>query len=125
MPTPPPYRARTLTLAGLTLSLLCGFAPVVRAQDTVPTDKTATFGHSMLGDAFNDVPRQRAYLMKGMPNVHFPITTKNALAQRFFDQGIGQMHGYWYLEAAALVSQGGGTRPGLSDGLLGIGACGH
>ncbi len=99
MPTPPPYRARTLTLAGLALSLLCGFAPAARAQDTVPTDKTATFGHSMLGDAFNDVPRQRAYLMKGMPNVHFAITTKNALAQRFFDQGIGQMHGYWYLEA--------------------------
>ena len=103
------HRPQYLLLAGLALSSVIGFAPVVRAQeaalaapaqDTVPTDKKAAFGHSMLGDAFNDVPRQRAYLMKGMPNVDFPITTKVRDAQKFFNQGIGQMHGYWYLEAA-------------------------
>ena len=100
---------RALSLAGLAVSLAVGFTPaahaqesasVAQTQDTLPTDKKAAFGHSMLGDAFNDVPRQRAYLMKGMPNVNFPITAKNSDAQKFFNQGIGQMHGYWYLEAA-------------------------
>lgn len=106
-------RAEGVTVAGLALfGLIWGNAPV-RAQvagdgtkpDTVATDikaadKATTFGHSMLGDAFNEIPRQRAYLMKGMPNVEFVITTKSKEAQKFFNQGIGQLHGFWYLEAA-------------------------
>ena len=63
-------------------------------------------GHSQFGHLFNEGPRQEARLMKGMPNVHFPITCKaevdhkdgNKLA-RFFDQGIGQLHGFWSYEA--------------------------
>ena len=31
--------------------------------------------------------------------MHFPITTKDPLAQQFFDQGVGQLHGFWYFEA--------------------------
>jgi len=32
-------------------------------------------------------------------NVRFPITTKSEEAQKFFEQGIGQLHGFWYFEA--------------------------
>lgn len=53
----------------------------------------------MHGESFNEGPRQAAYLMPGMGNVHFPISTKNPLAQRFFDQGVSQLHGFWYFEA--------------------------
>lgn len=56
-------------------------------------------GHSLHGDAFNEGPRQKAYLMGGTGRVHFPITTTAPLAQKFFDQGIGQLHGFWYFEA--------------------------
>lgn len=56
-------------------------------------------GHSMHGDAFNDGPRQKAYLMGGTGNVHLPVTTKSPEAQAFFDQGVGQLHGFWYFEA--------------------------
>jgi peroxiredoxin/tetratricopeptide (TPR) repeat protein len=56
-------------------------------------------GHSKHGEAFNEGPRQAAVLMDGTGGVHFPITTKNKEAQRFFDQGIGQQHGFWYFEA--------------------------
>ncbi len=56
-------------------------------------------GHSMHGESFNEGPRQAAYLMQGMGNLHFPISSKNPLAQRFFDQGIAQLHGFWYFEA--------------------------
>ncbi len=109
MPTRFQRCPQTLLLAGLALNLTVGLvslaraqepAPAAQTQDTTPTDRKAAFGHSMLGDAFNDVPRQRAYLMKGMPRVDFPITTKVRDTQKFFNQGIGQMHGYWYLEAA-------------------------
>ena len=63
-----------------------------RADDVLP-------GHSHYGEAFNRGPRRNAYLMGGTGSVHLPISTKSPLAQRFFDQGIGQLHGFWYGEA--------------------------
>jgi len=56
-------------------------------------------GHSEHGMAFNEGPRQKAYIMKGMPDVHFTVSTKVPDCQKFFNQGIGQLHGFWYLEA--------------------------
>lgn len=56
-------------------------------------------GHSFHGEAFNEGPRQRAYLMGGTGNVRFPVTTQSPLAQRFIEQGVGQLHGFWELEA--------------------------
>jgi peroxiredoxin len=53
----------------------------------------------MNGDAFDEGPRQAAVLIPGTGDVHFPITTKSELAQKFFDQGVGQLHGFWYFEA--------------------------
>jgi peroxiredoxin/tetratricopeptide (TPR) repeat protein len=56
-------------------------------------------GHSLHGEAFNEGPRQRAYLMGGTGKVHLAVTTRNPEAQAFFDQGVGQLHGFWYFEA--------------------------
>lgn len=56
-------------------------------------------GHSYHGAAFNEGPRQAAYLMGGTGDVLFPATTDKPLAQKFIDQGVGQLHGFWYFEA--------------------------
>ena len=56
-------------------------------------------GHSYHGEVFNEGPRQRAYLIPGMPKINFPATTKSPEAQQFINQGIGQIHGFWYYEA--------------------------
>jgi len=56
-------------------------------------------GHSLHGEAFNEGPRQAAYLMGNTGNVHLSITTKVPEVQKFFDQGLGQLHGFWYFEA--------------------------
>src|SRR5579862_5612782 len=56
-------------------------------------------GHSLHGSAFDEGPRQRAKLMRGYGTVHFPITTSNPEAQRFFDQGINQLYSFFYFEA--------------------------
>ncbi len=56
-------------------------------------------GHSGMGESFNEGPRQAAYLMGATGDVHFEVTTSVAEAQKFFDQGIGQLHGFWYFEA--------------------------
>jgi len=56
-------------------------------------------GHSGHGAAYNEGPRQDAYLMGGTGSVHFDVTTDNDEARQFFVQGIGQLHGFWYFEA--------------------------
>ncbi|MGC3971293.1 MAG: redoxin domain-containing protein [Pirellulales bacterium] len=56
-------------------------------------------GHSYHGEAFDEGPRQAAYLMAGMGNVDFPVGTKSAEAQKYFNQGVAQLHGFWYFEA--------------------------
>lgn len=37
--------------------------------------------------------------MKGIPKIEFPTSTKNKKAQQFFEQGVAQIHAYWYFEA--------------------------
>ena len=66
-----------------------------------PTDPSAPLpGHSTHGVAFNKGPRQAARWMDGKTgDVSFPIKTESEEAQQFFNQGIGQLHGFWTLEA--------------------------
>jgi peroxiredoxin/tetratricopeptide (TPR) repeat protein len=76
--------------------------PEVAKSDSTKTaaGKTdAAPGHSLHGEVFDEGPRQKAYLMKGMPKIDFPVTTKSPEAQAFFNQGVGQLHGFWYFEA--------------------------
>ena len=54
-------------------------------------------------------PALPAKILTGQGEVHFPITTANPEAQKFFDQGVAQMHSFWareaersFLQAAAL-----------------------
>lgn len=44
-------------------------------------------------------PTLPAHLMTGQGVVHFPITTTSPEAQKFFDQGVAQMHSFWAFEA--------------------------
>ncbi len=85
-------------LIALSLPLAALAADPETTETAEPTDELLA-GHSSHGEAFNEGPRQGAYLMGATGNVHFPITTTSAEVQVFFDQGIGQLHGFWYLEA--------------------------
>lgn len=44
-------------------------------------------------------PPLPAKLLEGQGIVHFPISTANPDAQKFFDQGVAQMHSFWAREA--------------------------
>ncbi|MEM9826553.1 MAG: peroxiredoxin family protein [Planctomycetota bacterium] len=44
-------------------------------------------------------PRRMAVLMDGCGTVNFQAETQNGLAAKYFDQGLAQLHGFWYLEA--------------------------
>src|SRR5580765_5488687 len=56
-------------------------------------------GHSLHGEAFDEGPRQSAVLMPGTGKVEIKIKSKHPKAQAFFNQGVGQLHGFWYFEA--------------------------
>jgi len=81
------------------LALFC--RGITLGEDPSPTkaDDKLIPGHSSNGEAFNEGPRQAAVLMEGTGNVSFPVTTGNPQAQKFFTQGVGQLHGFWYFEA--------------------------
>ena len=83
---------RSLSLPLLLVACLA-LATAARADHDTPA------GQSLHGDAYNEGPRQKAHLMPGMSNVQFPISTKAPQAQAFFNQGIGQLHGFFYFES--------------------------
>ena len=56
-------------------------------------------GHSVHGEVFNEGPRQGAVWIEGTGDIDFKVTTKDPEAQKFFHQGVGQLHGFWYFEA--------------------------
>jgi peroxiredoxin len=82
-----------MKLAPSALAFLLTCALAARADESIAP------GHSAGGEAFNEGPRQAAVLMGGTGDVHFTVTTKSPDAQQFFDQGVGQLHGFWYFEA--------------------------
>src|SRR5436190_11679110 len=69
------------------------------AAAATPAPMTPLPGHSFHAEVFNEGPRQKAYLMQGMPKITFTVTTKVPEAAQFVCQGLGQVHGFWYYEA--------------------------
>ncbi|MGD9646418.1 MAG: hypothetical protein AB7U73_11955, partial [Pirellulales bacterium] len=76
-----------------------GTAATATATGAQPAPAAQQPGHSHQGEAFDEGPRQQAYLIGGTGAVHFPVSTSSELAQQFFDQGVGQLHGFWTYEA--------------------------
>ena len=84
----------------LILLAACTALHALHAHDgPVGADGKPLDGQSSHGEAFNEGPRQAAVLLPGTGNVHFAITSSSPEAQAFFDQGLGQLHGFWYFEA--------------------------
>ncbi len=132
-PTP---RGRALRLA-LTLSAGLGLMPAGRALADEPNRPTASpseknpavpaAGHSVHGEAFDDGPRQKAYLMPGMGQVDFPVTVsekldakKKADALAFVTQGVAQLHTFYYFESERSFRQAALSDPDCPMGYWGM-----
>ncbi|MEL6110658.1 MAG: hypothetical protein AAFU85_32020, partial [Planctomycetota bacterium] len=77
-------------------------------------------GHSYHGEAFNEGPRQAAHLIPGMAEIRFPTSAKDEQAQAFIEQGISQLHGFWYLEAERSFRQAAKIEPKLAIAYWGM-----
>lgn len=98
---------------GLLYSFAMISAPRALAQESSESSNKpgAVPGHSVHAEAFNEGPRQAAYLMQGMGNVRWETSTPSPMAQRFFDQGLAQLHGFWYFEAERSFRQAASIDP--------------
>ena len=81
--------------------LLWPFLSLIAALPVVGQDTEArpAPGHSLHGNNFSEGPRRKGPLLPGMGAVSFPVTTSSPEAQQWFNQGVGQLHGFWYWEA--------------------------
>lgn len=106
-----PAFLRVLFMVGVALGCVVPAAAqdAPLANSGSPGDVLA--GHSYHGEAFNEGPRQKAYLMDGTGRVSFPVTTKSPEAQQFINQGVGQLHGFWYFEAERSFRQAAALDP--------------
>lgn len=68
-------------------------------------------GHSAHGEVFNEGPRQAAVLIEGTGEVSIKISTSSRDSQLFFNQGLGQLHGFWDFEAERSFRQAASFDP--------------
>src|SRR2546421_11127096 len=87
-----------LIAIGVLTALTQGFSAETVTPSSGSTNALEA-GHSLHGEAFNEGPRQSAKLLPGTGKVKLKISTKHSEAQAFFNQGVGQLHGFWYFEA--------------------------
>ena len=90
------------------------------ASDKKEGEDQVLAGHSYHGTAFNEGPRQAAYLMEGLGRVRFPVTSKEPRAQAFVSQGVAQLHGFWYLEAERSFRQAAAIDPQCATAYWGM-----
>ena len=115
----------TFRISVLSFSVLCFtvmLVACVRSVDGAETDakESVLAGHSYHGEAFNEGPRQAAVMMPGMSPIEFPTSTKSEAAQGFVEQGIAQLHGFWYLEAERSFRQAAKEDPDLAIAYWGM-----
>lgn len=65
-------------------------------------------------------PLLPARLMEGMGVTNMPVTTSSEEARKFFNQGISQMHSFWFLESERSFLQAATLDPNMAMAYWGI-----
>ncbi len=113
--------------ACLVFVVFAGFLPADEpAKESGEEAKKVLEGHSYHGEAFNEGPRQKAYLMagtgpmNGTGRVQFPVTPNDPIVQKHKAQGVGQLHGFWYFEAERSFRQAAALEPSCAMAYWGM-----
>ncbi len=88
---------RCWQVCGLSLAIVFGLllGQASAQTQTKPQDNTVVC-HTPSATKAATKPAQ---LLEGYGQVHMPVTTKSAEAQKFFDQGLALLHSFWFYEA--------------------------
>lgn len=111
------HHARTMFRAFLAAAVLLG------ASSAFCQDK-AELGHSHLGSAFDSGLRTRPWKFEGLGEAPFPITTKSADLQSWYDQGNELLHSFWFEEAERSFRWCLKLEPGNAMVYYGLARCG-
>jgi tetratricopeptide (TPR) repeat protein len=65
-------------------------------------------------------PLLPAKLLPGMGDTNMPVTTKSEQARKFFNQGISQMHSFWFVESERSFLQAAELDPEMAMAYWGI-----
>ena len=85
---------------GILVSLLIGLPLAAQNQTSGErAQERHREGHSRLGEAFDEGPRERPSRMEGIGRSTFAITTSHPEVQDWFNQGHTLLHSYWFFEA--------------------------
>ena len=57
------------------------------------------WGKSHHGSHYDQGPRSKPWIIEGIGQTHFPITSSHPEVQKWFDQGNTLLHGFWQFEA--------------------------
>ena len=110
---------RPLAALLLLLALACPLArPTLGDEPAKPTASATEsnpavppVGHSVHGEAFDDGPRRHATRLPGMGKVDFPVTTSVPEVAALMNQGVAQLHSFYYYEAERSFRQAGKLDP--------------
>ena len=83
-------------------------------------DGESMAGHGDGGATLDVGPRQAPHLLELPASVRFPITCSSEPAQAFFEQGVAQLHGFWFLEAERSFRQVAALDPDATMAYWGI-----
>lgn len=98
------------------IALMLMFSGLVMADDEP--------GHSSHGSAFDSGMRTKPWLIPGVGNAPFPITSKNKEVQQWFDQGNALLHSFWFEEAERTFRWCLKLDPDCAMAYLGLARCG-
>ena len=82
----------------------------IPASEADPSQPAA--GHSTHGEAWDEGPRRRAVLLPGMGRAGFPVAGVSPEVQAFLNQGVAQLHSFYYFEAERSFRQAATLDPG-------------
>ena len=95
----------------------------LRAEDPKPAEPMTSGpapGHSVHGEVFDEGPRQAAVLMGNTGNVVWPVQSQVPQVQAFINQGLGQLHGFWFFESERSFRQAAKLDPDCATAYLGM-----
>ncbi len=83
-----------------------------------------TFLHAQHGHgSHGNLPKKTVWLDEGLGNVEHPVSTKNAEAQKYFNQGLAYLYAFNHAEGIASFKQAAELDPGLAMAYWGISLC--
>ncbi len=65
-------------------------------------------------------PLLPARILEGMGTTDMPVTTSSEEARKFFNQGVSQMHSFWFIESERSFLQAAALDPGMAMAYWGI-----